>query len=193
MCNADVQDAILKNENIVKNTSEWVKCFVVELNICPFAKQALLRNRIRFSVSTATSNENLLRDLKTEIELLDVNTEIETTLLIHAEVLQNFYNYNEFLSVADNLLVQMQLVGTYQIASFHPDYQFDGTKADDVENYTNRSPYPMLHILREDSVSTAVAKHPDADLIPKRNIEMMKQMGTLELDKMLHKCLTTKT
>jgi len=185
VCDFDVQDKVLNNKNIIKTVRGWVEHFVVELNICPFAKRELLNNSIRFAVSTATSNDDLLHDLKTEIELLDANSEIETTLLIHTNVLQNFYDYNEFLSAADNLLVQMQLEGIYQIASFHPDYQFDGTKPGDVENYTNRSPYPMLHILREDSVTAAVASYPDAEDIPKRNIELMKQMGKSALDEVI--------
>jgi hypothetical protein len=117
-----------------------VETLVVGLNLCPFAKRELVQNRVRFAVTDAVTEEQLLLDLQAELELLNSGEVVETTLLIHPKVLQDFYNYNQFLSHADSLLMEMGLVGVYQIASFHPDYQFGGTEPDDVENYTNRSP-----------------------------------------------------
>ena len=126
--------------------------------------------------------------LETEIELLGNDESIETTLLIHPEVLQDFFDYNQFLELADELLVLMELDGVYQVASFHPDYQFAGTAADDVENYTNRSPYPLLHILREESLARSIAAYPDIEEIPVRNIEQMKNLGREKLQALIQSC-----
>ena len=147
------------------------------LNLCPFAKRELVKNRVRFSVTKAVTEEQLLVDLQAELELLNSDEAVETTLLIHPKVLQDFYNYNQFLSHADSLLAQMGLNGVYQIASFHPDYQFGGTEPDDVENYTNRSPYPMLHLIREENLERAIANFPESDRIPERNIALLKSLG----------------
>ena len=149
----------------------------MELNLCPFAKRELANNRVRFAVTKALTEEELLQALQEELELLNRDAAIETTLLIHPEVLEKFYDYNQFLDYADQLLVQMELEGIYQIASFHPDYQFDGIAADDVTNYTNRSPYPILHILREATLERVLAETPNADQIPARNIALMNSLG----------------
>lgn len=169
---------MMGSERVIDSVRKWVESFVVEFNFCPFVKRELVNNRIRFAVTVAATEEQLLIALQTELELLNNDESIETTLLIHPHVLQNFYYYNEFLSVADSLLVEMNLEGVYQIASFHPDYQFGGTDPGDVENYTNRSPYPMLHLLREDSLEKAIANYPDVDQIPTRNIELLNRLGS---------------
>jgi len=169
---------MMGSERVIDSVRKWVEFFVVEFNFCPFVKRELVNNRIRFAVTVAATEEQLLIALQTELELLNNDESIETTLLIHPHVLQNFYYYNEFLSVADSLLVEMNLEGVYQIASFHPDYQFGGTDPGDVENYTNRSPYPMLHLLREDSLEKAIANYPDVDQIPTRNIELLNRLGS---------------
>ena len=127
------------------------------LNLCPFAKRELLANRVRFSVTQVATEEQLLAELQGELERLNSDDSIETTLLIHPEVLQDFYCYNQFLDYVDGLLREMALEGVYQVASFHPDYQFGGTEPDDAENYTNRSPYPILQLIREASLEKAVA------------------------------------
>jgi len=165
-----------------------VKNVVVGLNLCPFAKRELVKNRVRFSVTDAVTEEHLLEALKAELELLDSDDSVETTLLIHPNVLQDFYDYNQFLDLADSLLEQMVLVGVYQIASFHPDYRFGGTQPDDVENYTNRSPYPMLHLLREVSLEQAIADYPDPDQIPERNIALLKSLGRKKMRTLLQDC-----
>ena len=167
----------LEQDKIIKPVRHWVETLVVGLNLCPFAKRELVNNRIRFSVSEATTEQQLLDDLQAELSLLTNDETIETTLLIHPRVLQDFYDYNEFLDYADGLLVQLNLEGIYQIASFHPDYQFADTQPDDVENYSNRSPYPLLHLIREQSLERAIANYPDSDLIPERNIELLKSLG----------------
>jgi hypothetical protein len=165
------------NEKIIRSVQTWVELFVVDMNLCPFAKRVLTDNQVRFSVTDALTEEQLLTALQVELEVLNNDPSIETTLLIHPGVLQDFYDYNQFLDSADQLLLQMKLEGVYQVASFHPDYQFDGTGPDDVENYTNRSPYPVVHLIREASLELALDEFPDADQIPARNIALMKSLG----------------
>ncbi len=178
----------MKHEDIIKPVRQWVESVVIDLNLCPFAKRELVKNRVRFTVSDAVTEEQLLEDLKTELELLNTNEAIETTLLIHPKVLQEFYDYNQFLNYVDDLLDQMELDGIYQVASFHPDYQFGGTEPDDVENYTNKSPYPMLHLIREESLEKAIESYPDSDQIPERNIELLKSMGKDRMKALLQSC-----
>ena len=160
----------------------------MDLNLCPFAKRELVKNRVRFAVTQATTEEQLLTALQTELELLSRETSIETTLLIHPNVLHDFYDYNQFLSYAEELLVEMKLEGVYQIASFHPDYRFAGTEPADAENYTNRSPYPLLHLIREESLERAIAAYPDVDTIPLRNTELMNTLGEDKLQQLLQAC-----
>ncbi len=178
----------MKHEDIIKPVRQWVESVVIDLNLCPFAKRELVKNRVRFTVSDAVTEVQLLEDLKTELELLNTNEAIETTLLIHPKVLQEFYDYNQFLNYVDDLLDQMELDGIYQVASFHPDYQFGGTEPDDVENYTNKSPYPMLHLIREESLEKAIESYPDSDQIPERNIELLKSMGKDRMKALLQSC-----
>lgn len=161
---------------------------VVGLNLCPFAKRELVKNRVRFTVTEAATEEQLLMDLQDELELLNNDEAVETTLLIHPNVLQDFFEYNQFQNHVDSLLEQLELDGVYQIASFHPDYQFGGTEPDDVENYTNRSPYPMLHLIREESLERAVADYPGPDQIPERNIELLKDLGRDKMQALLQAC-----
>ena len=167
----------MQHEEIIKPVQHWLTTVVVGLNLCPFAKRVLVNNRIRFSVTEAESEAMLLKALQTELEVLNRDETIDTTLLIHPRVLQDFYDYNQFLNTVDALLVQLELEGIYQVASFHPDYQFAGTEADDVDNYTNKSPYPMLHLIREESLEQAIENYPDPERIPERNITLLKSLG----------------
>ena len=178
------------SDAITAAVRHWVQTVVVDLNLCPFAGRALREERVRFAVSPASTEAQLLASLQTELERLEAHPAVETTLLIHPEVLQDFDRYNQFLEVADELLAAMGLVGTYQIASFHPDYRFAGTAPDDVENFTNRSPYPMLHLLREQSVERSIAAYPDTQQIPLRNIALMKRLGAARLKQLLQDCFT---
>lgn len=178
----------MESEAIANVVRRWVEDLVVGLNLCPFAGRELLRNRVRFVVTDAATEEQLLAALETELALLNDDASIETTLLVHPEVLQDFFDYNAFLDSAERLLVQTELEGIYQIASFHPDYQFAGTLANDVENYTNRSPYPLLHILREESLALRIAAYPEIEQIPVRNIEQMKRMGREKLQALIQGC-----
>ena len=178
----------LSEQHIIDSVSNWVETFVVGMNLCPFAKRELIKNRIHFQLSDAHTEAELLEELQVELERLSNDDKIETTLLIHPQVLQDFFDYNQFLDYADALLVQQKLDGIYQIASFHPHYQFGGTQACDAENFTNRSPYPILHILREESLANAIDQHPDSDSIPVKNIELMNTLGTEKLSQLLQQC-----
>jgi hypothetical protein len=179
----------VEDEKIAGSVRRWVEALVVDLNLCPFAKRELVKNRIRFSVTEATTEEQLLIALHAELEVLNQDSSVETTLLIHPKVLQDFYDYNQFLNYADDLLVEMGLEGIYQVASFHPDYQFSDTASDAAENYTNRSPYPLLHLLREASLERAIADTPDAAEIPARNINLMNSIGQDKLKALIQGCL----
>jgi uncharacterized protein len=180
------------DSEVIDATRRWVEQFVVAFNLCPFAKRELVKERVRFVVSKAVDEAALLDELAHELALLNVDESVETTLLIHPQILQDFYQYNDFLEAADELLVDMDLEGVYQVASFHPDYQFGGTEPEDAENYTNRSPYPMLHLLREDSLTVAIDNYPEVDLIPERNIECMNEQGVEKLKAMLSACMSQK-
>ena len=164
---------------IVAATERWLERAVIGLNLCPFAKAVQVRRQIRFVVSPAETPRALAEDLQRELlALAAADPEaVETTLLVHPRVLSDFLDYNDFLDVADALLVDLGLEGVLQIASFHPDYQFAGTDPQDVENCTNRSPYPTLHLLREASLERAVAATPDAADIYERNIETLRRLG----------------
>lgn len=178
---------------IIAATRKWVEEVVVGYNLCPFAKRELVRNRVRFVVSEAETEDELLQALHSELQRLEDEPEIETSLLIHPGVLQDFGPYNEFLDAADGLLAYLDMEGVYQIASFHPDYRFAGTEPDAAENYTNRSPFPMLHLLREASLEAAIDSYPDVDGIPQRNIELMNELGSEKMRSILRSCLDEST
>lgn len=172
---------VFSEPNIIASVRQWVNNMVVGLNLCPFAERELINNRVRFVVTEASTEEQLLQALQNELELLGNDSSIETTLLIHSEVLQDFYHYNQFLELADELLVQLKLIGIYQIASFHPQYQFSDTAPDDAENYSNRSPYPILHLLREASLERVIKNHAGVEQIPGRNIALLNRLGVDKL------------
>jgi hypothetical protein len=164
---------------ILAATERWLERAVIGLNLCPFAKAVQVKGQIRFVVSAAETALALAEDLQRELlALAAADPEaVETTLLVHPRVLSDFLDYNDFLDIADELLADLGLEGVLQIASFHPDYQFAGTDPHDVENCTNRSPYPTLHLLREASLERAVAATPDAAEIFERNIETLRRLG----------------
>jgi len=171
-------DATDRDEPIAA-TRRWLERAVIGLNLCPFAKAVHAKGQVRFVLSDATTPESLLEDLAHELLVLRDTPaeEIDTTLLVHPHVLQEFLDYNDFLDTADALVESMGLEGDLQVASFHPDYRFAGTSDADIGNYTNRAPYPTLHLLREDSVSRAVAAFPDPDAIVERNIATLEKLG----------------
>jgi hypothetical protein len=163
----------------ITETRDWVERVVIGLKLCPFAPAPALKGLIRYATSDADTREALLEDLATELQRLVASPpeEIETTLLIHPRVLQDFYDFNDFLEVADELLRVLELEGEIQIASFHPDYQFAGTQSDDIGNETNRSPYPTLHLLREESIARAVDSFGDTSSIPTTNLTTLQRLG----------------
>ena len=175
---------LLDHEKTVLSVKRWVQAFVIEMNLCPFAKHEILNKRVRFATTKATTEAKLLKSLQDELELLNDDPSIETTLLIHSNVLQDFNSYNQFLNCADKLLFDMDLEGIYQLASFHPNYQFSGTCVDDTENYTNRSPYPLLHLIREESLERAISQHPDIDQVPIQNMALMNSLGRTKLEEL---------
>lgn len=179
----------MNQSDIISATRNWVDTVVVGLNFCPFAKRELVKGRVRFTVCEATNEEELLQHLQQELQRLDNEPDLETTLLIHPYALGDFMRYNEFLEQANSLLVVLDREGVYQVASFHPHYQFAGTGLDDAENYTNRSPYPMLHLLREASLEVAIDHYPNVDDIPDRNIELTQKLGVQKMRVLLASCL----
>lgn len=164
---------------IISETQNWLTRAVIGLQLCPFAKAVHLKEQIRYVVSRDNDPEALLTTLRRELLHLtqaDPQHE-ETTLLIHPHVLGDFLDYNHFLDAAEMTLVDLELEGVLQIASFHPDYQFAGTRPQDIENYTNRSPFPVLHLLRESSIEEAMRNFDGADAIVDRNIATMQRLG----------------
>ena len=172
-------DARAADTDPIADTERWLQRAVIGLNLCPFAKAVHVRGQVRFVLSEAASPDELLEDLGAELlHLRDTPAdEIDTTLLVHPGLLGDFLDYNDFLGEADALVAELGLEGVLQVASFHPEYQFAGTEPDDVANFTNRSPYPTLHLLREDSVSRAVEAFPDPDAIVDRNVETLRRLG----------------
>ncbi|BBP03156.1 hypothetical protein TPL01_05810 [Sulfuriferula plumbiphila] len=164
---------------IIAATRTWLEKAVIGLNLCPFAKAVHVKQQIRYVVSPATTPEALLEDLLAELRALqDADPgQTDTTLLIHPHVLGDFLDYNDFLDIADAATAEPEFGDALQIASFHPQYQFADTLSDDIENYTNRSPYPMLHLLREASVERAIAAFPEADAIFEKNRATLQALG----------------
>ena len=170
------------SDPVIAQVEQWLQDVVVGLNLCPFARKPLRAGQIRFVVSDVTSDELLLEDLLDEFQVLERTTpaEVETTLLILPTHLRDFHDYNFFLGEAELLLQREGYEGTYQIASFHPHYQFADTQPDDEENLTNRSPYPILHLLREESLERGLKNYPDPESIPHNNIVRVEALTDKE-------------
>jgi len=168
-----------EHDAVVAATRRWIERAVIGLNLCPFARAPYVQDRLRIQVSGARDTEALADDLRAELAWLrDADaTQYETSLLVHPFVLGDFADYNDFLDAADAVLVEMELDGEIQVASFHPDYQFADVPAEAIENATNRSPYPTLHLLRESSIDRAVESGIDTDAIYERNIETLRGLG----------------
>ena len=172
---------------IEQDVRRWLERAVIGLNLCPFAKAVYVKDQVRIVVSDASTERALLEQLGEEMALLRDTPadDIDTTLLAHPQVLQDFLDYNDFLDDADALVEAMELDGMLQVASFHPHYQFAGTEPEDAENLTNRAPWPILHLLREDSVDRAVAAYPEPDAIIERNVATMQTLGVDGFRKLL--------
>ncbi|MDI1245369.1 MAG: DUF1415 domain-containing protein [Rhodoferax sp.] len=164
---------------VIADTQAWLERAVIGLNLCPFAKSVHVKGQVHYAVSRATTTPDLLDDLVSELkDLVAVDAKVrDTTLLIAPDCLHDFLDFNDFLAQADRVLAKLDLEGVLQIASLHPAYQFAGTRADDITNFTNRSPYPTLHLLREDSIDRAVAAFPDPESIFEVNMQTMERLG----------------
>lgn len=177
----------MNTDSIIAETRHWVQNFVIGLNLCPFAKREVDGDRLRILVTEADSALRLVSVLEAELAAIRDDDTIGTTLIVHPNALSDFAAYLDFLAVADQMLVESGLEGDIQIASFHPDYQFAGTEPGDLSNFTNRSPYPMLHLIRETDVEQAALRHPDVEGIPERNIALMNELGRERLTAMREK------
>jgi hypothetical protein len=164
---------------ILAETTRWLERAVIGLNLCPFAKSVFVKRQIRFTVTVAETADELLAELEQEFGVLvdAASSEIDTTLLIHPRVMGDFVDFNFFLAEVDALIRRLGFDGVFQVASLHPQYEFAGSAPDDIANFTNRSPYPTLHLLRESSIDRAVAAFPDAEAIFGRNIETLERLG----------------
>ena len=169
----------LADETVIAGMQAWLEKAVIGLNLCPFAKAVQVKRQIRYVVSHASTEEALIEDLLHELQLLASADpgDIETTLLVHPNVLTDFLDYNDFLDIADAAVEELELDGVLQVASFHPHYQFADSHPDDMGNFSNRAPYPTLHLLREESVEKAVAAFPEAEKIFETNIATLEKLG----------------
>ncbi len=169
----------MNRDKVLAATRQWLEKAVIGLNLCPFAKSVYVKNQVRIVVSDARHVDAFLEELDRELDFLAAadSQEVDTTLLVHPALFPDFLDFNEIAGIAEEAVAEHELEGVLQVASFHPRFRFEGTGEGDIENYTNRSPYPTLHLLREDSIARAVAAYPDADTIPERNIETMNRLG----------------
>jgi hypothetical protein len=170
----------LTDEQVLADTRRWIEKAVIGLNLCPFARSVYVKNQVRIVVSRARHLDAFLDELDRELDLL-VNTpaeETDTTLLVHPTLFPDFGVFNDFMGVVDDVVAEHELEGVIQVASFHPQFQFEGSEPDDISNATNRAPYPVLHLLREESVERAVASDAgDAEKIVDRNIATLRELG----------------
>lgn len=173
---------------IIAQTKKWLSSVVIAHNLCPFAKREFDLGRIHYEVIEAKTLEAQLEGLIIQCAKLDENKDIETSLLIFPNGVSDFNDYLDLLDLATALIKTQNYKGTYQLASFHPDYRFEGVPAIDASHYTNRSPYPMLHILREASVEAAVKVHPNPKDIPERNVRLMRGLGVEVMEGLLLAC-----
>ena len=169
----------MTDEEVLKQTRQWLEKAVIGLNLCPFAKAVYVKNQVRLVVSHARHADDLLEELDRELDLLVATPAdlIDTTLLIHPTLFPDFLDFNDFTELAEGVVDEHGLEGVLQLASFHPQFQFEGTELDDIGNSTNRAPFAMLHLLREDSVARAVAAFPEAETIFEQNVKMLEKLG----------------
>ncbi len=173
--------------DVIKKTKSWIEKFVIGLNLCPFANHPFVNNRIRYRLEETNDLEKLVATFIEELEFLQKksNHELETTFIIHPNLLNDFLDYNDFQEVINAILEKYDLEGVLQVAMFHPDFQFAGEDLDAPSNYVTRSPFPMLHILREESVEKAIHSHSNTNLIPEENIQKMNDLGLEGIQKMI--------
>lgn len=181
----------MTHQAIIHATQNWLYTFIIAYNICPFARRVVEQNKLRYHIVASESLEQVLRELISECRYLDTNPETETTLIILPKGFDDFDDYLDMLALAEQLLVEQDYEGIYQLASFHPDYCFAETSKntdDDPANYTNRSPYPMLHIIREASIEAAIQRYTQPENIPNQNIKLTRALGASKLQMLLAAC-----
>lgn len=176
-------------EDVIRATINWLNAVVVGLNFCPFAGREVKRGSIRYRVLREMGMEASLEALISECRFLDTHSETETTLIIFPDTLSDFDDFLDFLEIANQLMDEQGYEGIYQLASFHPDYLFADTDDKDPANYTNRSPYPMLHLIREASIEAALTSYPDPEQIPERNIQHARELGLARMQELLEQCI----
>ena len=176
---------MISDQKIIERTERWLRSFVIELNICPFAKREVERGTVRIQVIPTLKRQKALEELIMEMVFLDKNPSTETTLLIFPSLCNDFFQYLDFVELAELLMREQGYEGVYQLATFHPDYCFADSDFNDVANYTNRSPYPMLHLLREDSLDKAIDYYGDTESIPANNIVKLRSLGLKKIEAIL--------
>lgn len=167
----------MTDSSIIEHTNNWIKSVVIGLNFCPFAAKAVIQNTIHYSVLQTATLPSALEELEKQLLLLDTDAKLETTLIIFPNDFENFQSYLDLVKKAERLLSKLNYDGVYQIASFHPEYCFANTDENDPSNYTNRSVYPMLHLLREESITKALSTFKNPEMIPERNIDLAREKG----------------
>ena len=179
------QSSLYTVEEVEALTRQWVETMVVGLNLCPFAAPVVKKDTLRYAVTEGQSEEDLAHAFLSELEKIQKANEVDiaTSLVIMPKALTDFYDYLDMLAVFENLLKASGLEGTFQLASFHPNYQFAGVAAEDLSHWTNRSPFPMVHIIREGQMERVLAHYPNPDAIPERNINLLRELGREELIK----------
>ncbi len=182
----------MTESTVIAHTANWIQSVVIGLNFCPFAAKSVLKKSLRYVVVPNATLDNSLEAVLNELHFLDATEDIETTLIIFPDAFADFEDYLDLVDLADALVADQDYDGVYQVASFHPDYCFDGADANDPANYTNRSIYPMLHLLREESITKAIEHYPDPEGIPQRNIELAQQKGLKAMQLLRAACLEMK-
>ena len=177
--------------NNIKSTAKWVSNVIVKYNICPFARREVEKGSLRYVEVLESKKDLVLQSLLDEFNFLDTHQEVETTLLIIPQGFEGFYLFLDLVDMANELIEMEGYEGVYQLANFHPDYCFEGEVQSEPSNYTNRSPYPTLHLIREVSMEKAIAAHPDAGAIPDRNIQFCQKKGNAFFAELLASCMTS--
>ncbi len=175
-------------QQIEQHTEKWIKTLIIPYKICPFAQAVVEKQRLHYYVDYSMGVETALMGLVEECQRLDSDESIETTLLIYADLYADFDDFLDYLELANTLLETQGYVGVYQLASFHPDYCFEGADETDAANYTNRSPYPMLHLLRESSLEQALKDYPNPESIPEHNLKLTRKLGLAKMQTLLAAC-----
>ncbi len=179
----------IENDKIIEQTTNWIKSVVIDCNFCPFAAKAILKKSIRYIIKSDANMIVSLNALKEELDYLETDTEIETSFIIFPNNFDDFDDYLDLVKKAEQFLIKENYDGVYQIASFHPEYCFEGEDEDDAANFTNRSIYPMLHILREESLTKALSLYPNPELIPQHNIDFARKKGLQYMQMLRLACL----